>query len=31
MVEEGVQQIADLLKEYDRINERFADPCLTTR
>jgi ATP-binding cassette ChvD family protein len=26
IVEEGVQEIADLLREYDRINERFAEP-----
>jgi sulfate-transporting ATPase len=25
IVEEGVQEVADLLKEYDRINERFAE------
>jgi ATP-binding cassette ChvD family protein len=26
IVEEGVREVADLLKEYDRINEKFADP-----
>jgi energy-dependent translational throttle protein EttA len=26
IVEEGVQEIVDLLKEYDRINEKFAEP-----
>ncbi|MGE5353345.1 MAG: energy-dependent translational throttle protein EttA [Acidobacteriota bacterium] len=26
IVEEGVQEIVDLLKEYDSINERFAEP-----
>jgi energy-dependent translational throttle protein EttA len=26
IVEEGVQQIVDLLKEFDQINEAFADP-----
>ncbi len=26
IVEEGVQQIVDLLKEYDEINEKFAEP-----
>ncbi len=26
IVEEGVQEIVDLVKEYDRINEKFADP-----
>ncbi|HYY57944.1 MAG TPA: energy-dependent translational throttle protein EttA [Pyrinomonadaceae bacterium] len=25
-VEEGVQEVVDLLKEYDRINERFSEP-----
>jgi ATPase subunit of ABC transporter with duplicated ATPase domains len=26
IVEEGVQEIVDLVKEYDRINEKFAEP-----
>ncbi|HEV2912906.1 MAG TPA: energy-dependent translational throttle protein EttA [Pyrinomonadaceae bacterium] len=26
IVEEGVQEVVDLLKEYDRINERFSEP-----
>ncbi|MDO1445920.1 energy-dependent translational throttle protein EttA [Rhodocytophaga aerolata] len=26
VVEEGVQEIVDLLKEFDQINEKFADP-----
>jgi len=26
VVEEGVQETADLVKEYDRINEKFAEP-----
>ncbi|HSE98881.1 MAG TPA: ATP-binding cassette domain-containing protein, partial [Blastocatellia bacterium] len=26
IVEEGVQEIVDLLKEYDEINEKFAEP-----
>ncbi|HWP42467.1 MAG TPA: energy-dependent translational throttle protein EttA [Blastocatellia bacterium] len=26
VVEEGVQEVVDLLKEYDEINERFAEP-----
>src|SRR6476620_2101836 len=26
IVEEGVQEVVDLLKEFDQINEKFADP-----
>ena len=31
IVEEGVQAIVDLLKEFDEINDEFGDPMRTMR